>query len=81
MRLRLRGKTQRRSELSVFPVRGLSLSLVDDSAIICIICEEPAKSLVLEMSPAAERQTNTALISSLKQNANQQPRVFVMNGN
>lgn len=42
-------------------------------------CEEPPKSLVLEMSPAAQRQTNTALISSL--NANHQPRVFVMSGN
>lgn len=49
--------------------------------IISIICEELAKSLVVEMSPVAQRQTNTALISSLKQNDNHQPCVFVMNGN
>lgn len=60
---------------------GIPLSLDSDSSIISNICEEPAKSLALEMSPAAQRQTNTALISSLRMNDNQQPCVFVMNGN
>lgn len=73
---------ERRNEVAVISVRWPSLSLDSDSSVISIICEEPAKSLVLEMSPAAHRQTNPVLISSLKLNANQQACVvFVMYGN
>lgn len=43
-----------------------------DSSIIVNIYEEPAKLLVLTMSPAARRQTDAAQIWSLKMNDNQQ---------
>lgn len=39
-------------EVAVISAKGLSLSLDNDRLIISIICDEPAKSLVTEMSPA-----------------------------
>lgn len=39
-----------RTEEEVISLGGLSLSLDKDRPIILIICEEPAKSLVVEMS-------------------------------
>lgn len=65
-------------EVTGISVKGLSLSLDNDGLIISIIHDEPAKSLALEMSPAAKRNIHR---TDLKQNASEQPCVFMMNGN
>lgn len=61
------------SETNKMKQGGTSLGLDSSSSVISDICEEPAESLVLEMSPAAVGETNTTLIKSLRRNDNRRP--------